>query len=306
MSAAVISQQMTVIFLLILLGYVVFRRGVISLECSADLSTLVVQLCSPALIVVSALDGSYSLSRGQLSRGFLLAGALYGVLLLLGLILPRALRAPVGERQQYKLMTIFGNTGFIGIPVVLAVLGPEAMVYVIIFNIYFNFLIYTYGLYQVNKGGTKKMKFSPGMLFNVGTAANLAAIFLFFFQPEIPLIAKEFVNYVGDATIFLSMVIIGGFLARAPLREIFSEGRVYVFVILRQILVPVVLTLILRPWVKDSLMLGTAMLMVAMPVGNLPLMMAEQAGTDGRILSKGIIVTTLCSIVTIPILAFFL
>ena len=104
------------------------------LSCSADLSALVVQLCSPALIIVSALEGCHNLKHDQVIWGFVLVGGLYLLLILLGLVIPGLLRSPGCQFQQYNMMTVFGNTGFIGIPVVMAVLGADAMVYVTIFN----------------------------------------------------------------------------------------------------------------------------------------------------------------------------
>lgn len=307
MSAGVIFQQMVVIFLLILLGYVLFKWKILAFSCSADLSALVVQLCSPALIIVSALEGCHNLKHNQVIWGFVLVGGLYLLLILLGLVIPGLLRSPGCQFQQYNMMTVFGNTGFIGIPVVMAVLGADAMVYVTIFNIYFNLLVYTYGIYLINKDGEKeRQKFSPKIFLNVGNVSNVIAIIIFLLKPEVPMIAQETVNYVGDATVFLSMVIVGGFLAKAPLREIFSEKRIYAFVLVRQMIVPILLTVALKPWVTDPLMLGACMLMVAMPVANMPLLMAEQAGVDGKILSKGIIVTTLGSMVTVPLVALFM
>lgn len=276
-------------------------------SCSADLSALVVQLCSPALIIVSALEGCHNLKHDQVIWGFVLVGGLYLLLILLGLVIPGLLRSPGCQFQQYNMMTVFGNTGFIGIPVVMAVLGADAMVYVTIFNIYFNLLIYTYGNLSGKQRWRKRTAeaFSPNFLMMAGVQCDRHLIFLL--KPEVPMIAQETVNYVGDATVFLSMVIAGpGFLAKAPLREIFSEKRIYVFVLARQIIVPILLTVALKPWVTDPMMLGACMLMVAMPVGNMPLLMAEQAGVDGKILSKGIIVTTLGSMVTVPLVALFM
>ena len=94
MSAGVIFQQMVVIFLLILVGYVLFKWKILAFSCSADLSALVVQLCSPALIIVSALEGCHNLKHDQVIWGFVLVGGLYLLLILLGLVIPGLLRSP--------------------------------------------------------------------------------------------------------------------------------------------------------------------------------------------------------------------
>ena len=85
---------------------------------------------------------------------------------------------------------------------------------------------------------------------------------------------------MGRSTTFLSMIIIGVNLAQAPLREIFCDKRVYLFVLVRQILLPILIGMAIRPFIHDELMYGVTILIMAMPVGNMPLMMAEEAGVD--------------------------
>src|SRR5699024_3510156 len=92
MSVGVIFQEMIVIFLLIFVGYLLFHGKMISEQSSADLSTMVVKVCSPALILVSALEGCHNLKNDQVFWGFILAGGLYLVLILCGLPLPFILK----------------------------------------------------------------------------------------------------------------------------------------------------------------------------------------------------------------------
>ena len=89
-------------------------------------------------------------------------------------------------------------------------------------------------------------------------------------------------------------------------KEVFSKWRLYVFVIIRQILVPVLIIFILRPFVENSLLLSTVAVMSAMPAGNMPLMMSKQYGVREDIISAGIILTTISSVITIPVVMYFL
>jgi predicted permease len=88
-------------------------------------------------------------------------------------------------------------------------------------------------------------------------------------------------------------------------KEVFTRWRLYVFVVLRQILVPIMLIFILRPFIENELILHTVAVMSAMPAANLPLMMAKQFGVKEDMISAGIILTTVASIITIPAVMYF-
>ena len=102
------------------------------------------------------------------------------------------------------------------------------------------------------------------------------------------------------------MVVLGVSVAQMVPREVFTRWRLYVFVIIRQIFVPVLLIFILKPFVANKLILSTVAVMVSMPAGNLPLMMAKQYGAEEDMISAGIILTTIASIITIPVVMYFL
>ena len=89
-------------------------------------------------------------------------------------------------------------------------------------------------------------------------------------------------------------------------KEVFKRWRLYVFVVIRQILVPILLIFLFRPFIKNELILKTIAVMSAMPAANLPLMMAKQYNVREDLISAGIILTTVTSIITIPIVMYFL
>lgn len=139
-------QQMALIFLLILTGFVLYRKQIISEHASKDLSALVVNICSPGLIIVSMFEDLSSVSRDSVLFVGMIGICFFLFLSVLGLLFVKILKVSAQERVSYILMTVFGNLGFIGIPVALAIIGPESMVYVIVFNFLFNVYIYTFGV----------------------------------------------------------------------------------------------------------------------------------------------------------------
>lgn len=302
MSAGIVLQQMVIIFLLILTGYIVYKKGIVKAEISKGISALVVNVCNPAILIRSAFDRDASITNENLLLAMLGSALMYAVLLAAAWILPRALRVEARWRDHYALMSIFGNTGFIGIPLVSAVFGSQALIYVAIVNAYFNLLFYTCGIWLAdgNQSG-----FSWKNFLNIGNLSTIVTIILFLWNAKLPVVITSTVDHIANTTTFLAMVVIGISLARSRLLEIFTEKRLYAFIMLRFLVIPVLTGFLLRMFIKDDVVYGVLVLMTAVPVANLPLMRVEETGGDGALLSRGIILSTILSLVTIPIVTAF-
>ena len=259
MNSLVVLEQMVMIFILILTGFVLYKKKMISDSASKDLSALVVNVCSPGLIIVSMFN--------DLSQ---------------------------------MLMTVFGNTGFIGIPVALAIIGPESMVYVIVFNFLFNLTIFTFGIMLLKKDTPGKKQswkdyLSPGLI------ACIAAFGIYWFQIQLPEEIETLAGYYGNACTLLSMIVIGISLAGMKAKDTLKNKRLLAFVFIRFIVFPILLALALRPVLSDLLIRAVVVLMAALPVGNFSAMLCEQYGRDPKPIAEGIVVTTILSVFTITL-----
>jgi hypothetical protein len=164
-------------------------------------------------------------------------------------------------------------------------------------------LFYSYGYYLA---GGEDGKFSPKKLINIGNISLIVAVIIFLWQPKIPTIIENTVTYMANATTFLAITVIGISLARTNLKPIFTQIKLYIFVALRFLLVPILMSLVLRLFIKDEMLYRTMVILSAVPVGNLPLMRVEEVGGDSTVLSHGIILSTIMAIVTIPIITIFM
>ena len=108
---------------------------------------------------------------------------------------------------------------------------------------------------------------------------------------------------MGQTTTLLSMLVLGTSVAQMALKDIFSHPKLYGFVLLRQILLPICCVILFRPIINNTLISNTLALMLAVPAGNLPLMLCKQLHVDGDTISQGIILTTILSLVTIPVVS---
>ncbi|MCR5829696.1 MAG: AEC family transporter [Lachnospiraceae bacterium] len=302
MSLPTILQQMGVICILVAIGILLQKKGIVDNLTSRKLSAIVVDVCNPALILASILGGNITADHKDLIYAAGLGAALYTVLVILGFIMPHILHVAPDKRKFYNLMCVYTNTGFLGIPVARAILPANAIIYVIVINVFYSLFFYTHGLAILGDGpedAGKKKENPLRHIINPGTVMAILSLVVFWFNIELPPIIGNTIEYVGNATVFLSMVLLGVSIARSNLFKSLRDARIWIFIVLRLILLPVLIILVMHALSFDKTAILGVALMAAVPVGNLPMIQAEKKGMDSTILSSAIAVTTAVSILTI-------
>ncbi len=293
-----VIQQMGVIAVLVAIGVFVGKRGIVDNMSSKSISTIVVDICNPALMLTSVLGGSITADHTELLIASAVAVIFYAVLVLIGFVLPAILKVETDKRRFYNMMCVYTNVGFIGIPVAHAVLPPDGMLCVLVCNVMYSLLFYTHGV-AVLSGN--KQKISPLKILSPGTIAAVLSILIVWFHLSLPDAVNETISYVGNATVFLSMMLLGVSIARSGLLDGIKSLRLWLFILIRMVALPALLAVILKALNLDPVITAGMCLMAAMPVGNLPLIQAEKTGEDTTILSHAIAVTTAVSIITITV-----
>ena len=318
MSILVVLQQMVIIFILIGVGMLLYRRNMLSEATSKQISGIIINVTNPALLICSAFEDGPKVSLGGLSIALAAYAAVFVILIALSFLIPYILGVPKKLHYAYQMLTIFGNVGFIGIPLASAVLGSESLIFVSIFNLLFNLLIYTLGMSMLEKAASLQAaegEISPAgrhtsgrlqKLVNAGTISAAVTILCYLGDFQVPVILSSTLTYMGRATTLLSMLVLGVSVAQMAPKDIFSHPKLYVFTLLRQILVPIGCVLLMRGLIDNKLILNTMLLMLAVPAANMPLMFAKQMDMETESISQGIILTTVLSLVTVPAACLFL
>lgn len=299
MSSTVVLQQMGVITILVAIGVLLYKRNVVDGTVSQKLSAIVLDICNPAMILASIQSGNITATHGDLITALILGVAFYIGLVLLGFLFPILVRAKKDDRRFYNLMIVYTNIGFIGIPVARAILPENAILYVIVCNVMYSLLFYTHGIVLLS-GGKEKM--SIGKIFSPGTVMAVLSLVLFWFDVHLPPILANSIGYVGNATVFLSMTLLGVNIARMQIMKGVKNPRIWAYIVIRMILLPIAMFFILNALGFNRITVLSLCLMAAMPVGNLPLIQAEKTGEDTELLSSGIAISTVVSILTITVL----
>lgn len=326
----VMLQQMIVMFLLMITGYVCFKKKIITHESSKKLSALVVNVANPCLVLGSAL-GDNQIQGKELLQTFLLVLAMYTFLLIVAQFLPELLRVDSKSRGTYRAMSVFTNLGFMGFPVVSAMYGSGALLYAAVFMIPFNVLIYTYGVGALSvkecsgdgiEDGTRltgvsesKEKISgrePSSgkametvkkIFNIGVIACIVALLLYFIKPPVPSFLTSTITHLGNLTAPLSMMVIGASLAELSLKDLFLDYRLLLFSFIKLLIIPSCWMLFVNHFVEQEILRGVCFVMMATPAASMTAMLAQQYDGDYETASKGVALTTLLSVITMPILA---
>ena len=203
-------------------------------------------------------------------------------------------------------MTVFSNIGFMGFPVISALYGSGALLYAALFMIPYNVLIYTYGISAMSIGkkiGEKKGSWNPGRIFNIGVVACVLTIIIYLTGIRLPEFVEKTVTNLSNLTAPLSMMVIGASLATFDLKKLFLDARLLVFSMIKLLMIPVIGMLIIKQFVSSEMICGVCMVMLATPVGSMTAMLAQQYDGDYEMASKGVALTTILSVATMPLVS---
>ncbi len=300
MDIMVVFQTMLKLFLLLVLGFVLFKCHIFDEYTNKKISALIVNVASPMLIIssIAGVEGN------DKSIVFLMIGAgilMYIGFIILGKIINRIFPFPKKDWPVYECMVVFANTGFMGYPVLLDVFGQEAVFYASLIHMAFNFFVYTYAIMCLTKGDDSEFKLNFKQLLTPGIILIFVGIFIYLFDIQLPSVLMDTVNSIGSLTAPLSMMMIGSSLAVYPIKDSFTDWRSYVFAFVRLIIVPFVTMLVCRLLHINPYYANITIITNAMPVGSMVLMLATQYNANVKIVTRNIVVSTLLSVITIPI-----
>ena len=295
-----VCQTLLKLFLLLVLGFVLFKCHIFDEYTNKKISALIVNVASPMLIIssIAGVEGN------DKSIVFLMIGAgilMYIGFIILGKIINRIFPFPKKDWPVYECMVVFANTGFMGYPVLLDVFGQEAVFYASLIHMAFNFFVYTYAIMCLTKGDDSEFKLNFKQLLTPGIILIFVGIFIYLFDIQLPSVLMDTINSVGSLTAPLSMMMIGSSLAVYPIKDSFTDWRSYVFAFVRLMIVPFVTMIMCRLLHIDAYYANISIISNAMPVGSMVLMLSTQYIANVKIVTRNIVVSTLLSVITIPI-----
>lgn len=303
----VISEILTslvMIFLLIIPGIIFRKKDIISAAQSDGISSLAVNITWPCL-VVDAMQMDFSAAVLK-DSGYMMAAAMvvFAMTAVVTLVLSKLLRLDNSKRYITAFMLLFGNTGFIGIPVIRALYGTEAVFFAAILEMVNDVVIFTIGMMLIQMSAGAKLRFEPKLFLNPGLIGVIVGLLLFLLDIRLPEVIGGAVEMVGDATTPLTMFLIGYQLVGLKAKEILKDASIYVISFTKLLIVPVLALIVLRVAVGDFSLLEKVLIMsFAMPAGSVSVIFSQQYRGETAFATKTVLLSTLFSIVTIPVFA---
>ena len=306
MNIITLVKTMVVLFAIMIIGYIINKKGILNKEANQVLSALIVKVTGPSLVFISACGRSSDGDKGQIIKIFLTGITLYSFLILFSKIIVVLLKPDIKDKAVYELMMIFMNTAFIGYPVLRALFGDYAIFASSVLNIPFNILLYSYGIYVIEKEGQVKRGINIKDFINPGIIAALMSLFIFLLEINVPEIIQRVVSMVGEITIPLSMILIGSSLALIPLKNALNNIGIYIMSFIKLIIMPIITFFIARLFIKDVFLIGLLTVNTALPAGSMIVMLTTEYKGNVKSASIGVFITTVLSVITIPMIVYFL
>ena len=291
--AGIILKQIVIMFLYMLVGFGLCRWGKLTKEGSRDIAALLVNIVIPVVIVrsfcversaarLAALGGSTDVAVLALGASMLIAYLIYR-------------RAPIEN-----FGTAFSNAGFIGIPLVQAVLGADAVFYLVPFVVLLNLGQWSYGV-AIMTGDPGKLSLRA-ILVNPFTFSTAIGLLLFFsgLGDKLPQVVDSTMQGLAAVNSPLAMIVLGVYLAQADLVAMVKNWRLYVVSAVRLLLIPVMTVLILALLPFDVRIRETVLIAAAAPVGANVAIYAQLNGRDYTYACQTVVMSTLLSIATMP------
>ena len=304
--ALILSKQVLTMFILMAVGVVIVKTKLVEVSGVKNLTNVLLYLVSPALLI-----STYQTAFDAIKlKGLMLALVFSVISHVVSIFMNRWLlrKGAIDKAGVEEFATVYTNSGFIGIPLIEASFGSEGVFYCTAYLTVFNVLMWTHGVYILKKGekGSISLK---SIFMNPGVIGCAVGFLLYVLQITLPSVVGNAVRYLGNMNTPLALLISGILLANTDLKALLKNKRLFYVSFLRIILTPLVvlgLFLLMRvnTWHANAGFIAVlCMISTACPTGQAAGFFATRCGADGEYGGQIMTLTTLCCIVTLPLIA---
>ena len=292
-----IVEQISIMYVLMAIGFIIYRKKLINEEGTKQLSNLLVWVINPlimltryqmefSMVKLKELGISFMISLGAMLLGFLIGEIIFK------------------KNQRINKFAIgFANAGFIGIPLVTSIMGIDKVFFLSAYLVCFNILSYTYGLYMVS--GNKSLITVKSVLLNPGIIAVVMGLLVFISPVKIPKLFYDAFNLVGETNTPIAMILLGTYIAKSKFITLFNDRNAYFVCFIKLIVIPMIILIIFK-FLPAYLVEIKTVVLIAMstPVGLTVPMFSQLYGGDYEYGAKLVGLSTLLSLATIPIILY--
>ena len=294
---------MITLFVIVVVGYAAGKLGYMGGDFDRKLSSLVINWTCPALILSSSMTGDLP-DRQYILPLLGISVLTYVVLTALAWGFSRLLTKRIEHRGILSFAMVFGNVGFMGYPVVASIFGHQAVFYAAVLNVVNTFAVFTIGTMMITGGeGSDRERFNKKVLYSTPMlSAYLSMLIVALGIDYIPGYVSQPLTMIGNITVPAALLIIGSSMSQLPLRALLGTPVVYATTLLRLAVLPLGVHFLCRALGFDPFVTNINTVVIAMPVATYGTILCLKYGRDTTLIAELTFITTLLSMLTIPLL----
>jgi predicted permease len=299
----IIGNQVFIMFLLISVGFILYKIKLISDATNKQLTGIVLSVVIPALIIDTYQMDYDATQANNMLLGFLLSFLSILTAIVLSYVLKFKSRKESLSTERFSV--IFTNCGFMGIPLMSALFGSLGVFYCNTYLTMFNVIIWTYGIILMNhkKKETSKRSLKEQLkpFITPTMICIVLGLVMYFLKIKLPTPVAKTTKYVASMNTPLAMIVSGVCIAQSNLLSAIKKLRVYYVAFLKCFVVPLLIMAIFLLFPLDNTLLTTILIAGACPTAATTMLFANKYGGDVEMASNVFTITTIMSIISLPI-----
>ncbi len=302
MKISAIIDSVFSLFIMILVGVYGSKKKIITSEMNKGLTDILIQIALPFMIAASFIFTYDDTIKSNVIKTFYYSLIAYIIMIAISYLL--LLPVKNDKKTILHFANVFTNTGYVGFPILNSIYGAEGVIYGSIFNMFFVIFVWTYGLILF-KGNFEKKELKveiERVLLNPSIIAVFIGIIIMVFNIQLPSAILSSMKSIGNITGPLSMIIIGGILSNVKIRKHLRDWTIYYGITTKLAIIPIIIYSISLLVGDTSKALNTVIIMTAMPASAMTSIFAESFDKEKEYAAVLVSITTLLSLITVPIL----
>ena len=299
MDLRIILEQMFILVLIMAVGFTARRFNVVDGDTKGHLTRLLLKLTLPAAILASTTDGAIDIARDALLGSFVTIAFSFLVMAVFSYVIVWLLRTKKEERGAYASMALFGNSNFMGLPLIYVFFGQTAMLYGILYSMVLHVMLFSLGMKQI---GGQSAKISFQLFISPLMIASVLAVLFFMLNIQLPRVMHSSIHLIGSITTPASMLLLGAMLGEMSFKAVLQGARVHMIVLTRLILMPALVYVALLPFAIEPLLLQVILIISATPMAISIAMFAINYDRHQEMVAKGVFLSTMLSVITMPLI----
>ncbi|MBR0040478.1 MAG: AEC family transporter [Oscillospiraceae bacterium] len=305
MQMSALLSKLALFVIVMLIGMFGAKKKLLKADFNRGLTWLVINVFLVASIFTSviSMDAS-SLTAQEFGRIMLFQCGAYVLIYVISAIVVHILPVDKEKAPQLELLMSSVNTLFVTLPVVETVYGAKGAFIVALGCIPFNVILFTYGIARLR--GSAEGGFRLRDILSTPLVATVAATLLFLLRVPVPSAVRGILSSISAATVPLSMLLVGSSLGNVQFKKAIRDKNMLFLIAERFLLAPIIMFFVMKLCGADEMLRNIMVITAATPSAILVTALSLQNGRDGEFPSEGILLTTVLSMITLPITFYLL